>query len=280
MVSGPTAYVAEPMHHPAPESESGFLELNAALAEAREALVRFADAEGVLKALVCDPGEPDCRYHDLAAVRRRATVDELLRLVAGIPEGVEESGAAEETGLYPTLLELAEAFDIFIDQHSLVFGDALALAEPLQSGWHAMSGCHNHAPSPQESSVAQTRIEANLSALPGVLESVGRLPAQAQREAAQRFERAAGLPWVAEARHLAFHCYDTWLSTTVANASARRLLEGSRAGVVRPEEGSRLGSDFDQAVADLLLARLVRGIAAESVADALREPFATLLPPA
>jgi hypothetical protein len=263
-----------------PESESGFLELNAALAEAREALLRFAEAEGVLTSLVCDPGEPDCRYHDLAAVRRGATVDELLRLTAGMPEGVEESGAAEATGLYPILLELAEAFDIFIDQHSLVFGDALALAAPLQIGWHAMAGCYNHAPSPPETSMAQTRMEANLSALPGLLEAVGRLPTQAQREAAARFERAAGLPWTAEARHLAFHAYDTWLPTTVANASVRRLLESSRAGVVRPEEGSRLGSAFEQAVADLLLARLVRGIAVDSVADALHEPFASLLPPA
>ena len=264
---------------PPPESESGFLELNAALTEAREALLRFADAEGVLSSLVCDAGEPDCRYQDLAAVRRGATVDELLRLVAGIPEGVEESGAAEATGLYPTLLELAEAFDIFIDQHSLVFGDALALAEPLHMGWHAMSGCHNHAASPRETSVAQTRIEANMSALPGLLEAAGRLPAQAQREATDRFERAAGLPWTAEARHLAFHGYDTWLPTTTASASVRRLLDSSRAGVVRPAEGPRMGSAVDQAVADLLLGRLVRGIAADFVADALHEPFATLLPP-
>lgn len=263
-----------------PESESGFLELNAALTEAREALLRFADAEGVLKSLVCDAGEPDCRYHDLAAVRRGATVDELLRLVAGIPEGVEESGAAEGAGLYPILLELAEAFDIFIDQHSLVFGDALALAEPLQIGWHAMSGCHNHAPSPQETAVVHTRMEANLAALPGLRDAVGRLPAQAQREATARFERTAGLPWTAEARHLAFHGYDTWLPTSIAHASVRRLLESSRAGVVHPAEGSRIDSPFDQAVADLLLGRLVRGIAADFVADALHEPFAPLLPPA
>lgn len=115
-----------------PESSTHFSDVNEELAAARDALLRFADEEGVLETLVCAPSDPDGRYPDLAAVRRHATVDELLRVVARIPDADEERQSDEATALYASLLQLAEALDILIDQHSLVYGDAVALAEVLE----------------------------------------------------------------------------------------------------------------------------------------------------
>lgn len=115
-----------------PASSAHFSDVNEELTAARDALLLFADVEGVLESLVCVPSDSECRYPDLAAVRRDATVSELLRVVARIPDPDEERQSDEATALYASLLQLAEVFDILIDQHSLVYGDAVALAEALE----------------------------------------------------------------------------------------------------------------------------------------------------
>jgi hypothetical protein len=255
-------------------SDPAFSELNEELATARDALLLFADAEGVLDSLVCDASDPSCRYPDLAAVRGHATVDELLHVVSGLPEGEDERGE-EGAALYPTLLELAEVFDILIDQYSLVYGDAVALAESMQGGWHAMSGCYNHDPSPGEATVAVKQISANVGALPALLDSVGRLTPEARRDAAARFQAGEGLPWRSEARYLALHAADTWLAQGVSDPRILRALQPARA---RPsKKGSDPASLLADAVADLLLARLVRDVSRDLVSAALREPFNGLL---
>jgi hypothetical protein len=257
-------------------SQGGFSELDEELATARDALLLFADAERVLDSLVCDPSDPDCRYPDLATVRARATVDELLHLVAGLPEGAEDERGEEATSLYPTLLELAEVFDILIDQHSLVYGDAVALAESMEGGWHAMAGCFNHDPAPEEATRAVKQMSANLAALPAVLDSVGRLSPELRREAAGRSGRGAGSLWRMEARHLGAHAVDTWLPHGISDPRLQRALQPARAKAVSGS-GTDPAAMLAAATADLLLARLVRGISRDLVTDALEASFEGLL---
>lgn len=264
---------------PSDESMSlgGSSEVEEELAAARDALLLFADAERVLDSLVCDPADPDCRYPDLRAVRQHATVDELLHVVVRIPEAEEDERGDEAASLYPTLLELAEVFDILIDQHSLVYGDAVALAESIEAGWHAMAGCYNHDATPEQASEALKQAAANLAGLPSLLETVGRLSAEARREAASRFERAASSAWRAEARYLASHGVDTWLPQGIPDARMQRALQPARD---RPRRGASAADPaalFARATADLLLARLVRGIASDVVIETLEAPFAGLL---
>jgi hypothetical protein len=139
-----------------------------------------------------------------------------------------------------------------------------------------MAGCHNHAAAPAETALVEKRLAANVAALAGVLQSVGELAAGERRDAASRFERLDGLPWTAEARHLALHCLDTWLPRGISSSEARKLLQYAREHRTEASDGDPL----QRATADLLLARLVRGVAADPVADALREPFVRMLPPA
>lgn len=261
-------------------SGASFSELNEELATARDALLLFAESEGVLQSLVCDPADPDCRYPDAATVRRDVTVDELLHLIAAIPETEEESRGEKADALYPALLELAEVFDVFIEQTSLVHGDAVALAESMESEWHAMSGCCNHDPSPAEATVAVKRTGANLESLPPLLEAVSRLPPEAKREVATRFERAEGLPWKTEARYLAVHAVDAWLPHGVSHPQVIRTLEPVLSP--SPRNGNDRGARalLSRATADLLLGRLVRGVARDTVSDALQEPFSGILPAA
>ena len=251
-------------------------ELEEELATARDALLLFADAEGVLDSLVCDPSDPDCRYPDSGAVRAGATVDELLHVVAGLPEGEEDERGDEASSLYPTLLELAEVFDILIDQHSLVYGDAVALAESMEGGWHAMAGCFNHDPAPEDATRAVKQMGANLAALPGVLDSVGRVGPEVRREAATRFGQASGSRWRAEARYLAAHAVDTWLPHGVSDPRLQRALQParSRPDAVRATDPPAL---LAGATADLLLARLVRGISRDIIPNVLEAPFSGLL---
>jgi hypothetical protein len=257
-------------------SAGGFSELDEELANARDALLLFASAERVLDSLVCDPADPECRYPDLGAVRAHVTVDELLRLVAGLPEVDEDDRGEEANSLYPTLLELAEVFDILIDQYSLVYGDAVALAESMQGGWHAMAGCFNHDPTPEEATRAVKQSTLNLGALAGVLDSVGRLSPDMRREAASLFEEGAGSLWRAEARYLASHAVDTWLPQGISDPRLQRALGPARARP-GPSRGGDAAAMLAGATADLLLARLVRGIARDVVPDVLEAPFAGVL---
>lgn len=257
-------------------SSGGSSELEEELAAARDALLLFADAERVLDSLICEPADPDCRYPDMRAVRQHATVDELLHVVARIPEAEEEERGEEAAALYPTLLELAEVFDILIDQHSLVYGDAVALAESIEPGWHAMAGCHNHDATPEQASAALKQAAANLEALPSLLDRIGRLSPEARHEAAVRFERGAASAWRAEARYLASHGVGTWLPQGVPDARLQRALAPARERP-RPSAAADPATLFARASADLLLARLVRGIARDVVIETLEAPFAGLV---
>src|SRR5690606_4275820 len=138
--------------------QPSFEELNEELAAARDALLQFAEAEGALDSLICDPADPGCLYPDVEAVRRTVTVDELLRVVGGLPDRDRDARGEEADFPSPTLLQLAELFDILIDQHSLVYGAAVTLAEAMEGGWHAMAGCANHEPSPEEATLAVKRV--------------------------------------------------------------------------------------------------------------------------
>lgn len=260
-----------------PGSAGGFSELDEELASARDSLLRFADAERVLENLVCDPGDPECRYPDLRSARQYATVDELLRVVARIPDA-DPDERQEGGALYPALLELAELFDILIDQHSLVYGDAVALAESMEPGWHAMAGCFNHDPTPEAATETVKRAAANLAALPGLLDEAGRLSADARRDVAARFDAARGSAWKAEARYLASHGASTWLPHGVNDARLQRALKPARERPGRePQIAGDASESFTHATADLLLARLVHDIAGDRVVQALEAPFTGLL---
>jgi hypothetical protein len=263
-----------PDRHP---SDASFTELNEAVATARDALLLFAAAEGVLQSLVCDPVDPDCRYPDLATLRQDVTVDELLSLIAAIPDTGEEDRGEEATALYPVLLELAEAFDVFIEQTSLVHGDAIALAESMVTEWHAMSGCCNEDPSPGEATIAVKRMGANLDALPAVLDSVNRLYPEVKQTVAARFEEGERLPWRSEARHLAEHAIEAWLPQGVSPPQIVRTLEAARAGSTGRTGERSLNAVLGRATADLALGRLVRGVARDGVSDVLEAPFAGVL---
>lgn len=255
---------------------TGFSEINEELAAARDALLLFADAEGVLRSLVCDPSDPECRYPDLAAVRSHATVDELLHVVGRIPETGEEDRGEEARSLYPTLLELAELFDILIDQFSLVYGDAVALAESMQGGWHAMAGCFNHDPSPEDATLALKQVTSNLGKLPAIIEQIDRLGAEGRREVVARFDAGAGEPWRAEARYFAVHALDTWVPQGISDPRIARAIQPARE---RPTTGlpADPARSLSRATADLVLAHLVTGIARELVPQILQAPFVGLL---
>lgn len=259
--------------HPA----GGFSELDEELAAARDALLLFAESERALDSLVCDPSDPECRFPDLLSVRQHATVGELLHVVARVPEPDQDERGDEAAALYPTLLELAELFDILIDQYSLVYGDAVALAESMEPGWHAMAGCHNHDPTPEEATAAVKRSSANLGALPSLLDEVGRLSPDARRQAALNFEAGAASVWRAEARHLASHAVSTWIPQGITDARLQRALAPARERPRATGPGSDPARSLAQATADLLLARLVRGISRDIVVETLEQPFAGLL---
>lgn len=263
--------------HDRSSSPTAFAEIDDQVATARDALLLFGDSEGVLQSLVCDPSDPDCRYPDLAAVRAHATVDELLHVVARVPEGDEDRGGEEATSLYPILLELAEFFDILIDQFSLVYGDAVALAESMEGGWHAMAGCYNHDPAAEEATKALKQVTANLADLPGVREALTRVRPEDRREVVRRFDAMDGKPWHAEARHLALHAVDTWLPHGAPDPAITRALQPAREGPVSGRPGDPARS-LSRASADLLLARLVRNICRAVVPDTLQAPFAGILP--
>ena len=260
-------------------SQTGFPDMDEELATARDALLLFADAEDALASLVCAADDPACRYPDLAAVRSFATVDELLQLLARLPSADAEERGEEGSALYPALLELAEVFDILIDQYSLVYGDAVALAESIAPMWHAMAGCFNHMPTPPEATVAVKQIASNLAPLPGLLDKLSRLSAEGRQRVVERFACADARLWTAEARHLALHAVEVWMPHGVSEPRIARALQPVRVRPTSRREGDT-GHQYARAVADLVLARLVREIASERVASSLEAPFSGLVPDA
>lgn len=258
-------------------SAGGFSELDEELATSRDALLLFAETERALDSLVCDPADPECRYPDLRAVRQHATIDELLHVVARVPETDQDERGDEAASLYPTLLELAELFDILIDQYSLVYGDAVALAESMEPGWHAMAGCHNHDPTPEEATAAVKQAAANLGVLPSLLDEVGRLSSDARQQAGSNFDAGAASIWRAEARYLASHAVSTWIPQGIADPRLQRALRPARERPGSPARAGDPGESFARATADLLLARLVHGISRDIVVETLAAPFAGLL---
>lgn len=259
-------------------SQAGFPEINEGLAEGRDALLLFADAEGALAALVCDPGNPGCRYPDLTAVRSFVTVDELLHLVGRIPSS-RERDRGEASALYPTLLELAELFDILIDQHSLVYGDAVALAESMAPGWRAMGGGFDLTSPSAAGAVLQKQVAVNLAALPALLDSLSHLSADARRRVLERLDGRSTNLWTHEARHLALHAIDVGLPQGVSDARVARALQSTRVPAWR-RRGLDPGQAFAHAVSDLVLARLVRGVARDTVPKVLEDPFRDIARPA
>lgn len=241
-------------------------ELERELAHVRHLLLAFAEAEGLLPGLLAGENTDPQRLHpDVESARLHATVDELLWLVGGAPhpdEGLREDAA---NPLYASLLALAEAFDILIDQFSLVYGDAVALAQAMWPEWHAMSGCHGHQATPEEAGAALARVRDRVEALPGVVSRITQLPAE-ERE---RVEESSA-DWVngtlaREARHLARHALETWMPHGIDDPALTAAL--------RPATGGGDTDPFQAATADLLLGRACRGTCRPVLIDALELPF-------
>ena len=245
-------------------------ELERELAHVRSALLNFAEAEELLPGLVAGEGTDPQRLHpDVASARREATVDELLWLVGNAPhpeEGLREDAAHP---LYASLLAVAEAFDILIDQFSLVYGDAAALAQAMWPEWHAMSGCHGHQATPEEAAAALERVGARVEELPALLAEAERLSGD-ERASVEGVAASWSMGTLArEARHLALHALDTWMPRGIDNAEVVAALTAA----------ARVGATdrFRLATADLLLGRACDGTCRPRLIEALELPFSATL---
>lgn len=242
-------------------------ELERELSHARGALLEFAEAEGLLPGLVAGENTDPQRLHpDVESARREATVDELLWLVGEAAHSVEGLGDDGPHPLYAALLALAEAFDILIDQFSLVYGDAVALAQAMWPEWHAMSGCHGHQATPEEAAAALERVRVHAEALPQLLTEAERLPSGERALVEQIAGSWSSGTLAREARHLARHALDTWMPRGIEEpAVAAALARGS---------GARAADPFQLAIADLLLGCVCHGTCRDPLVEALELPFA------
>ncbi|HEX6927097.1 MAG TPA: hypothetical protein VF167_16860 [Longimicrobiaceae bacterium] len=259
------------------DSSATFFELNEELSAARRALLHFAEAEGVLESVLTDPSFPENRYSSIAGVRAFVTVSELLRVVARAPEPEDERQDEEATAVYASLLQLAEVFDILIDQHSLVYGDAVALAEGMQDGWLAMGGCPTRGACLEDAAGVCGRMRENLAPTGTLVEQLESLPAASREQAVARLREVEGEPWMREARYLALRAVDACVPADALDGRVARALEGLR----RPPEHLTNVNDREAlsvAMGDAVLASLVRGCSRAFVSAALERPFAALAP--
>ena len=238
------------------------------LTHVRQALLDFSESEGLLPGLVAGEDTDPQRLHpDVDSARRGATVDELLWLVGGAPHPEQGLREDEVHPLYASLLAVAEAFDILIDQFSLVYGDAVALAQSIWPEWHAMSGCHGHDASPEQAAEALERVRTEVEALPELLGRVTRLPADERERVAARFHGWSAGTLVGESRHLARHALDTWMPRGIEDPEVA-------AALVPPTSATAVGA-FAAATADLMLASACRGTCRPQLIEALVFPFSS-----
>lgn len=259
------------------DSSATFFELNEELSAARRALLHFAETEGVLESVLTDPSFQENRYSNLGGVKAFVTVSELLRVVARAPEPEDDRQDEEATAVYASLLQLAEVFDVLIDQHSLVYGDAVALAEGMQDGWLAMGGCPTQGSSSEDAAGLCGRMRENVGPTGALIDQLESLSAINREQAVARLREVEGEPWMLEARYLALRAVDTCLPADTLDGKVARALEGLR----RPPEQLAKVDDREAlsvAMGDAVLASLVRGCSRAFVSAALERPFAALAP--
>ena len=240
-------------------------ELDRELEQVRELLLSFAEERELLPGLVArEDADPLRRHPDVEHARVEATVDELLWVVGRTPHENAEPGEDEAHPLYPALLSLAEAFDILIDQFSLVYGDAISLAEATWPGWHEMSGCHGHEATPEQASDALARMRRNAEALPDLLARSEALNGPDRELVGERFAGWGDGALAREARHLARHALETWMPHGVEDPRIAAALADS----------DPAADPFRRATADLLLAGICLEGCRPVLGDALTFPFA------
>ena len=81
-----------------------------------------------------------------------------------------------------------------------------------------------------------------------------------------------------EARFLAYQALDSCLPRGVPQGKVKAILDAARPRRAGLGQAARAGDGFERALADMVLGGIVRGVAADIVADALQEPFAGILP--
>lgn len=265
---------------------------NAILGQARAALAAFARSHGFLgHHHLCGCGRPSCANDNPETV----SLAVLLRAVA--TEWVQGPDPAGEVLLRERLLAFARTFglDVCPDGDPECYcvqldrGDARAVVRTVADVWHGRAG--NPGPLGEDETPIDAETIAqmaddhahNLRVLDAFALFLDPERAPAIRTVVALARAAQGGAWIEEARAMSREALASWLpapsgeETNGGLAEVRRVLDSALAVAFHADWTTEDARDLAHAAADACAAVLVRGIAHESITDALFAPFAPII---